>query len=503
MKNETRTKQGPAYSGVAYGPVPGGWFYNDDLGTKGPTMKRVLLAAMTAALLSSPALAQDSDWTIGSRTLPAPAGASDALRAAIANTPQPDVTKHIRNTTFTTREEWVQSIRAANAGNTQRAGTEALAALVGGEFLLEHSLSPEAEYGFKHPLTQEVAYRSLLGDRRARLHADVARAIEAADAERLDERAALLAYHWENAGERLVAATWHARAARWAGVDSPPEAIWHWARVWDILAEAPESDASTALRLEAAQVQLQLGVRQGLSTSRCEQIFAEGRRLAEAKGDARALITLLINFGKSAHMLAGTPRLAPVFFQEAIDVAERAGDRDGRFSGREALSCVNMYFAEYDTTLRLCEEALAISGDDPSVGLSIAAFGAGFVHVNKGWALTDLGRYEEAVDAFRRGNEGLHRLDASEPVGWTDGFTARLLSRMGDVRGALAAAGRSVASAEEVGSFIALVNAYAHHGMALLQAVYDTELRFPIYSLCLDGQTQIIRLHYTSCLQKK
>jgi acetyl esterase/lipase len=80
---------------------------------------------MTAALLSSPALAQDSDWTIGSRTLPAPAGASDALKAAIANTPQPNVTKHIRNTTFTTREEWVQSIRAANAGNTQRA--EALA----------------------------------------------------------------------------------------------------------------------------------------------------------------------------------------------------------------------------------------------------------------------------------------------------------------------------------------------------------------------------------------
>ncbi len=90
-------------------------------------MKRVLLAAMTTALLSFPALGQDVDWTVGSRTLPAPAGASDALRAAIANTPQPDVAKHFRNTTFTTREEWVQSNRAANAGNTQRA--EALAEL--------------------------------------------------------------------------------------------------------------------------------------------------------------------------------------------------------------------------------------------------------------------------------------------------------------------------------------------------------------------------------------
>ncbi len=32
MKNETRIKQGPAYSGVAYGPVPGSWFYNDGHG---------------------------------------------------------------------------------------------------------------------------------------------------------------------------------------------------------------------------------------------------------------------------------------------------------------------------------------------------------------------------------------------------------------------------------------------------------------------------------------
>jgi len=35
--------------------------------------------------------AQESAWRIGSRTLPAPIGASDVLRDSIANTPQPDV----------------------------------------------------------------------------------------------------------------------------------------------------------------------------------------------------------------------------------------------------------------------------------------------------------------------------------------------------------------------------------------------------------------------------
>ncbi len=82
-------------------------------------MKRLLMTALSFALLSSPTLAQDSDWTIGSRTLPASAGASDALREAIASTPQPDVAQHIRQTTFTTKEEWVQSIQAADASKTQ------------------------------------------------------------------------------------------------------------------------------------------------------------------------------------------------------------------------------------------------------------------------------------------------------------------------------------------------------------------------------------------------
>ena len=82
--------------------------------------KFLVTAAMTLALCAG-AYAQKKGWTIGSRTLPAPAAASDALREAIVNTPQPDLAAHIRKTTFTTREEWVQFTRAANAGNTQRA----------------------------------------------------------------------------------------------------------------------------------------------------------------------------------------------------------------------------------------------------------------------------------------------------------------------------------------------------------------------------------------------
>ena len=66
-----------------------------------------------------------------------------------------------------------------------------------------------------------VALGSQLQDRRRRVHAAVARAIEEAYAEKLDENAALVAHHWEEADEKLSAARWHRRAAEWVGVSDP------------------------------------------------------------------------------------------------------------------------------------------------------------------------------------------------------------------------------------------------------------------------------------------
>ena len=51
--------------------------------------------------------------------------------------------------------------------------------LVQSEFLYEASLYPVSEYAFKHPLTREVAYASLLRERRRAIHAAVAEALRA------------------------------------------------------------------------------------------------------------------------------------------------------------------------------------------------------------------------------------------------------------------------------------------------------------------------------------
>ena len=70
-----------------------------------------------------------------------------------------------------------------------------LAQLQAAEFLYETNLFPELEHTFKHALTHEVAYGTLLGDRRRTLHARIVEAIERLFAGRLTEQVEQLAHH--------------------------------------------------------------------------------------------------------------------------------------------------------------------------------------------------------------------------------------------------------------------------------------------------------------------
>ena len=72
--------------------------------------------------------------------------------------------------------------------------------LVGLEILYEKALFPELEYIFKHALTQEVAYDSLLKQRRRVIHGHIAQVVEELYSEQLDESYELLAHHYERSG---------------------------------------------------------------------------------------------------------------------------------------------------------------------------------------------------------------------------------------------------------------------------------------------------------------
>jgi DNA-binding winged helix-turn-helix (wHTH) protein/tetratricopeptide (TPR) repeat protein len=96
------------------------------------------------------------------------------------------------------------------------------------EFLYERAGRDERVFVFRHALTQDVAYDSLLARQRRDLHLAAARALEELYANRLDEMTETLAYHYARTDLAREAVTWLIRAAdRAARVYANAEAVLH------------------------------------------------------------------------------------------------------------------------------------------------------------------------------------------------------------------------------------------------------------------------------------
>jgi predicted ATPase len=119
---------------------------------------------------------------------------------------------------------------------------QALARLQAAEFVYEARLFPDLEYTFKHALTHEVAYRSVLQERRRALHASIVQVRERLHENRLDEHVEALAHHaflgeaWDKAARYLRHAS--ERASRQS---ANREAVTHLERALVTLRNLPES----------------------------------------------------------------------------------------------------------------------------------------------------------------------------------------------------------------------------------------------------------------------
>ena len=133
---------------------------------------------------------------------------------------------------------------------------------------------PQPEYGFRHGLIQETAYRSLVQLRRQQLHERAARAIEALFPERSREDAVVLANHWREAGNAERALAYLRLAGDEArGLYALPAAD---ERYTEAMEEAARASASPA---EFADLHLRRG-----------RVRYESGRYAEARADFEAAL---------------------------------------------------------------------------------------------------------------------------------------------------------------------------------------------------------------------
>jgi class 3 adenylate cyclase len=333
----------------------------------------------------------------------------------------------------------------------------ALRGLVEAEFVYEQEIYPEALYAFKHPLTQEVAYGSQLGDRRAPVHAAVARAIADHYPERLDERAALLAQHWEAAGERLEAARWHARAAAWSGSNDPTQALPHWHNVRKLADSLPESAETVALGLEARIFLLQYGWRLGISHEEAEAAFSEAERMASKTGDVGSRAMLLLVYGAVRGLNEGDLREWARLSRQAIALAEESGD-PALYVAVAPTAYALYLIGEYREAVAICDRAIELAGGDPTVGADIVS-GCPYAwcHANKGGFLVHLGELEEARRLIEQGRQLAREQGDLETVGFSHTWSALHAYFLGEPEAALGHGQQALEIAERIGHSFTLV----------------------------------------------
>ena len=202
---------------------------------------------------------------------------------------------------------------------------QGLSHLQAAEFLYETSLFPDLEYTFKHALTHEVAYGSLLQDRRRTLHAEIVAAIETIHAERLTEHVERLAHHafrgelWDKALAYLRQA-----GAKAFTRSANREAVAVYEQALAVLNHLP----GTRETMEQG-IDVRLALRNALWPLGHFEIgvghLGDAERLATALGDQRRLGWITAYLSEHTRQ-TGHAADAPAFAERALTIARRLGD---------------------------------------------------------------------------------------------------------------------------------------------------------------------------------
>jgi class 3 adenylate cyclase/tetratricopeptide (TPR) repeat protein len=192
-------------------------------------------------------------------------------------------------------------------------------------FLDETNLFPELEYAFKHTLTCEVAYGSLLESRRRVSRAAVGLALEDLYADRLEEVCELLAHHFGQSAEDEKAVDYTILAAekaqrRWAN----STALAHFEAALQRLAVMPDTVAHRRRRIDAVLKQAEVKFALGQHADHIKAL--EGiAALVQETDDPRRRATWYYWMGFLHSFTGSRPEVTIAYCREAVAVAEAGG----------------------------------------------------------------------------------------------------------------------------------------------------------------------------------
>ncbi|WP_432260126.1 adenylate/guanylate cyclase domain-containing protein [Cupriavidus sp. TMH.W2] len=236
-----------------------------------------------------------------------------------------------------------------------------LARLQAGEFIYEQPAFPEVEYSFKHALTQEVTYGSLLGERRRALHERTAQAIEALSGAQREEHCSELAYHFSRSGNTPKAIEYLHCAGRQAMHRfADAEAVTHLTMALTLLATLPDGPQRARQELS---LQITLGpawtATKGFGAPEVEATYARALALCRQLGETAQIFPALLGL-RTFYTVRAELRTARELAEQLLALAEKAQDPALLIQARRALGANCFYLGELALARAQLELAMAL-----------------------------------------------------------------------------------------------------------------------------------------------
>jgi predicted ATPase len=237
-----------------------------------------------------------------------------------------------------------------------------LAHLQAAEFLYETRLFPERAYTFKHALTQQVAYQSLLTSTRQRYHQQLAQALEA-HPETAETQPELLAHHYTEAGLAASAVGYWQRAGERSSARSAyVEAVVHLTKGLEVLQTLPDTPARAQRELEMQLALGQsLGVTKGLGAPEVGHAFVRARELCDQVGDPLQLLKVLGGLGRF-YDLRGDLQTGRALLEQCLALAQRQHDAAHLIEAHADMGVLLYHLGELVPAHAHLEQALALAG---------------------------------------------------------------------------------------------------------------------------------------------
>ncbi len=278
-----------------------------------------------------------------------------------------------------------------------------LAHLQNAEFLYETSLFPDLAYTFKHTLTLEVAYQSLLQERRRALHARIVDAIERLYPDRLAEQVDRLARHairgevWDRAFTYLRQA-----GAKAAARSANREAVAWYEQALVTLRHLPQSretlEQAIDLRFDLRNALWPLGEPESMLDH-----LREAKTLAETLGDQRRL-GWVFSYMTQYFRMTGDPDRAIESAQQTMAIARSIPDFALQIATSTHLGPLHRERGDYRRAIEILKSSVdSLQGSLARERFGLAGLPSVLLRFHLVWCLAELGHFAEGMAHAQEG----------------------------------------------------------------------------------------------------